>query len=178
MKHVESNWAANFGDRGYRALDQARKDLAAKVKDKNQNHPRFQRFVSIVDLRDDEKQDDEGPKLYVFEPSKKSASIHKNPSALNFFHNSKRSIIPKPDPPEDALDQKESQILTATTTGPQVTVCALSEFLRAASFDDNKAVGAGDMFVVVSCHSTWSLRTVYGVTFIFTDNAQDLCRRI
>ena len=91
LKHVQTSWGA--ADRQYRALDQGRKELKGQLKDENKNFPQFHRFVSIVDLRDDQKDDDQKAKLYVFEPKKDAAKIHKNPSALNFFHNVCTDVI-------------------------------------------------------------------------------------
>jgi len=118
MKFVEDMWQMG-AERGFRPLDKAGRELLNQT-----GGPRFNRFVSIVDLRDEVKAD-EGHKLYVFQPQDGARKIHKDPSALNFFHNSKKSIIPDPDPDSDAdgsSDDCDGQKLTAVSTGPQITL--------------------------------------------------------
>ena len=92
LKYKETVWKAGSGDRGYRALGDAVQNLGNDIGDKN--YPRFHRFVSIVDLRDGDAAEPKDPKMFVFGPQDGAEKIHKNPTALNFFHNSKASIIP------------------------------------------------------------------------------------
>jgi len=108
--------------RNYRPLNEAYDKLSAAAQSKQ--FPQHHRFCSILDLRkgrDDGKgggdEKDDG-NLFVFEPEAESQKIHKNAMALNFFHNSKHSIIPNPKP---SGDEKENEpMLSSATTGPQI----------------------------------------------------------
>merc|ERR1712079_30504 len=114
MNFIVTKWQPGAA-RNFRPLDNANKELFPKGS-------QFNRFISIVDLRDEVK-DNDGNNLYLFEPQKGAKKLHKNPSALNFFHNSKQSVIPNPDAdPNDEENELETQKLTAVSTGPQITL--------------------------------------------------------
>jgi len=112
LVHVVDAWKVGTGNR---ALDQSVKQLGIDLGKKN--YPRNNRFISIVDFRKMENGDD--PKLFVFNPQDGADTIHNNPSALNFFHNSKKSVLPDPDASDD---ESMTQKLTASSQGPQITL--------------------------------------------------------
>jgi len=110
------------------AFDELKESAAEKV------FPRFNRFCSVLDLRnypgteqkaddkdkeadDKDKEADDKDNLFVFQPEKDSRKIHKKASALNYFHNARKSIIPCDPNPESV-----EPILTSSTTGPQITL--------------------------------------------------------
>jgi len=99
-----------------RALDQSVKELGNSLKEKS--YPRFNRFISIVDFRKLQNGDD--PKLFVFNPQDGAGKVHKDPSALNFFHNSKKSILPDPNASDEVGSTQ--QLMTAASQGPQITL--------------------------------------------------------
>lgn len=115
--------------RNYRPLNAAYE----KLKDgaKNKRFPVESRFCSVLDLRkshddDGKKEEEDGNEekedgnLFVFEPEAASAKVHPNPSALNFFHNSRHSIIPNPEPSGGDDEKEADPMLNAKTLGPHI----------------------------------------------------------
>jgi len=69
-------------------------------------------------LRNDDEKADSKENLFVFQPEENSRKIHKKATALNYFHNTRHSIIPGSDPASD--EAKDPKKLTSSTTGPQI----------------------------------------------------------
>ena len=115
-------WDANYvpasgaKDRGVprKVMDQ----LGNKLK--IQAYPQNHRFCSVVDFRknpsggnDEEKEEN----FFMFQPLDGTNEVDGN-HALKYFHNIKKSIVP-----DEAKDDKEDQLLNASTNGPQIIVC-------------------------------------------------------
>jgi len=126
LKFQSADWGKP-DKRYYRPLKETFDELKNKTKTKK--FPQFNRFCSVLDLRNDpekEEKADDSDNLFVFQPAEKIGSqnvrkIHKNASSLNFFHNSRRSIIPAAASMGDHM-KNPPQKLTSLSPGPQITM--------------------------------------------------------
>jgi len=103
--------------RNYRPLGDAFKELKDSAAEKD--FPQFNRFCSVLDLRNDpekEEKADDKDNLFVFQPEESSRKIYKKASALNYFHNARKSVIPCLDP----KDGNKEAALNALSQGPQL----------------------------------------------------------
>jgi len=113
MRHEASTWKAG---REQRSLLETYKNFANK---EGKEYPRFNRFISILDLRKTPKGQD--PALFVFKPVNDAKVIKPNPSFLNFFHNSKMNILPDEPDSKDEMEKRKVK-LQAMSQGPQITL--------------------------------------------------------
>ena len=111
-----------------RLLEDQFKALTNKLK--KENYPQFSRFC-MVDLRyiekeqkgDDAKDDTAKDSMFMFEAAKDSGTLHKSAMSLNYFHNTKMSIIPSDQKQADDDGTEPKPILDAASKGPHITVC-------------------------------------------------------
>jgi len=114
LEHVAMRWATK-GEQ-WRGLKEGLDRLRSEA-NKEQFYPRENRFCSLMDFRktDDEKEND----LFMFHPPSDRDTVHRELLALNYFHNSRVIIPPKPQSDDE---KKEELPFGSKTAGPHFTL--------------------------------------------------------